>query len=151
MKVISKIDLRYASALLEQEDTGQFFLTLESDDGRGSSTPVAPTFAQAFVEQFGEKHNLKAEKLTAQGYRRIDHGMVSRIDRADWRDHMAQEHSPWDPEGEGAEWVRVLGKSAANQYRRVFSRDKIVVPATVAELVPTSDWDTTGFVVENKE
>jgi hypothetical protein len=56
---------------------------------------------------------------------------ATRIDRRDWREHMAKEHAPWDPEGQGMDWVKCLdqgGHGAADHYRRCYSRDSIIVP-----------------------
>jgi hypothetical protein len=67
--------------------------------------------------------------LVEQGYRVTSrrHRMAARVDRADWREHMARQHSPWDPEGEGMAWVNALGNSAPDFYRRVYSKDKITL------------------------
>ena len=57
------------------------------------------------------------------------HRLANRLDRKDWREHMAQQHAPWDPEGTGMSWVTCMGDSnAADHYRRCYSEDKIVVP-----------------------
>lgn len=62
-----------------------------------------------------------------QGYRIVSrkYGTIARIDRDDWKEFMAQEHAPWDIE-EGRKWVRTMGdRSAADHYRRVYSKDTI--------------------------
>jgi hypothetical protein len=62
--------------------------------------------------------------ITSRAYKH-----ASRIDREDWRQYMAKKHAPWDPEGEGRAWVECLGdRSAADHYRRCYSKDQIVVP-----------------------
>lgn len=89
----------------------------------------------------------QAACFTAMGYRRTSNrfGHLSRIDRPDWKEHMAQRHSPWSKE-EGRAWVRALGDGASDHYRRVFSKDTREVSREVARLVPTSNWDLAGFV-----
>lgn len=54
-----------------------------------------------------------------------EHWRVSRIDRPDWREVMARDHAPWDPDGEGRSWVEALGALAGDHYRRVYSRDSV--------------------------
>ena len=29
------------------------------------------------------------------------HRSANRLDRQDWREYMAKQHAPWDPEGDG--------------------------------------------------
>jgi len=75
----------------------------------------------------------EATRLIDSGYRCTSnrHRMVSRLDRPDWREHMARDHTRGfrgDPQrnlDEGMKWVAVLGTGAADHYRRVLSRDKI--------------------------
>lgn len=75
----------------------------------------------------------EAERLVASGYRCISntYRMVSRLDRADWREHMGREHTKGfrgDPRKnleEGMRWVGLLGPGAADHYRRVLSSDRI--------------------------
>lgn len=74
--------------------------------------------------------NLPLAQLILAGYcitSRASNG-ASRIDRPNWQEYMAKQHSPWDWEGDGMEWVNCLGDRAADQYRRVYSRDHITVP-----------------------
>jgi hypothetical protein len=59
-------------------------------------------------------------RITSRKY-----GSVSRIDREDWKEYMAEQHAPWDIE-EGRRWVKGLGdRVAADHYRRVYSKDHI--------------------------
>jgi hypothetical protein len=52
---------------------------------------------------------------------------VSRLDRPDWKEHMAIRHSPWSMK-EGLSWVKCLGeRGAEDHYRRVYSKDRKVV------------------------
>lgn len=75
----------------------------------------------------------EADRLLASGYRCVSnrHRIVSRLDRLDWREHMAREHTRGfrgDPQKnleEGMRWVRLLGSGAADYYRRVMSRDQL--------------------------
>lgn len=89
-----------------------------------------------------------AMALAAMGYRRTSnrHCLVSRVDRPDWREHMAQKHAPWDPEGQGVAWVKCLGKGAADHYRRCYSNDTMTVGPEVSRRIPGSIWDETGYV-----
>lgn len=81
-----------------------------------------------------------AEDLIESGYRRVSkkYCRLARIDTAGWRERMARKHAPWDPRGEGMEWVIGLGSSAASHYRRCYTRDVIIVPREVARLIPAS-------------
>lgn len=75
----------------------------------------------------------EATRLIESGYRCVSnrHRMVARIDRPDWREHMGREHTRGfrgDPQRnleEGMRWVDLLGAGAADQYRRVFTKDTI--------------------------
>lgn len=63
----------------------------------------------------------EGKRLLDSGYRCTSnrHRIVSRIDREDWREHMASKHMG------GMEWVNILGYGAGDHYRRVYSRDSI--------------------------
>jgi len=90
----------------------------------------------------------EANKLINWGYRRVSntHLMLSRIDRADWYRHMAQKHAPWDPNGQGIDWVWSMGSACAeDHYRRVYSKDTITRPKNVFELIPSSGGSVTGY------
>ena len=75
----------------------------------------------------------EATRLIESGYRSISNSSrgVSRLDRPDWREHMAREHTrgfPGDPRknfDEGMRWVEGLGEGAADYYRSVLSKDKL--------------------------
>ena len=75
-----------------------------------------------------EQHLLKTrEDYIRAGYRITSrkYGLVSRIDREDWKEYMAEQHAPWDIR-EGRKWVNILGdRSAADHYRRVYSKDHL--------------------------
>lgn len=58
--------------------------------------------------------------------------MATRLDRFDWRAHMATKQ----PSGE--RWVKLLGKAAADHYRRVYSQDTVRVPAEWIGKLPNS-------------
>ena len=77
----------------------------------------------------------------AEGYRITSrkYGIISRIDRDDWKDYMAEQHAPWDIE-EGRKWVRLLGdRTAADHYRRVYSKDNIELGSQALTLkIPNS-------------
>lgn len=89
-----------------------------------------------------------AEALRQAGYcvTSRKHRHASRIDRPDWREHMAAQHAPWDPEGEGMAWVEHLGSRAGDQYRRVYSHDVLVVSAEDLRLLPSSDGGLNRFM-----
>lgn len=98
-----------------------------------------------------KKQMINTEKLIAQGYRCISRkfGLISRIDRADWREHMAQKHSPWDPKGDGMRWVGCLELqpgSAEDQYRRCYSKDTLEISPSASFKIPCSDHDPVGFI-----
>ena len=65
---------------------------------------------------------------------------AARIDREDWREHMASQHS------NGMKWVLALGDMAADHYRRCFSKDVIVVHSGFIKLLPNSGNGPTEFV-----
>jgi len=81
-----------------------------------------------------------ARNLAEEGYciTSRKHNMAARIDRQDWREYMAQMHTPWDPRGEGRDWVVGLSAGAADFYRRVYSKDKKILDYTTANLLPKS-------------
>jgi hypothetical protein len=87
-------------------------------------------------------HEETAEALTKQGYRRIsnNHLLVSRVDCLDWKQRMANSHP------RGMAWVEVLGNSAADHYRRCFSKDIRNVSRDVLRRIPGSGFDTTGYI-----
>lgn len=89
-----------------------------------------------------------ARRLGAMGYRRTSnkYGMVSRIDRADWLQHLAETmlnrvvadfclHSTGMPSG-----------SWCDYYRRCVSKDTLELPQTISRKIPTSGWDSIGYV-----
>lgn len=89
-----------------------------------------------------------AARYSNMGYRRISrkHGHLSRVDRPDWEAYMVQKQAPWDVKGEGMRWLRAIGLGAADHYRRCYSKDTVIVPKNVSELVGASSWDTIGYV-----
>ncbi len=85
-------------------------------------------------------------ELTAAGYRVISrkYKSVARIDRADWQQVLAKHHAPWDPEGQGMEWVRNIGAgNAEDYYRRCLSKDEIIVADI--KCIPNSGHAVTGY------
>lgn len=59
--------------------------------------------------------------------------LIARIDRPDWREHMA------DTNSKGAEWVFALGSTAAHHYRKYYSKDVLVVTLGWISHMPNSD------------
>ena len=85
---------------------------------------------------------ISAERAKASGYcitSRRSPVWATRIDRKDWREFMASQHP------RGMEWVKCLGKDAADHYRRVYSQDTIVVPSGYVKLLPNSNSGPTEF------
>ena len=79
----------------------------------------------------------KGYAITSRNYR-----SANRLDRANWREYMAQQHAPWDPAGQGMEWVQCLeqhGSSATDHYRRCYSQDEIIVPEHLIKYVAKSN------------
>jgi hypothetical protein len=71
--------------------------------------------------QTGDELKRKGYCVTSNKY-----GIVSRLDRADWKEHLAQKHAPWDPAGQGMRWIEGIGdRGAADFYRRCNSADSI--------------------------
>ena len=73
---------------------------------------------------------MDVEALIAAGYARVSnrHRIVSRIDRKDWKKHMAERMYPpeYGHTQKGYEWIDRIGdRAAANHYRRVYSRDDL--------------------------
>ncbi len=64
---------------------------------------------------------------------------AARIDRADWREHMAASHQC------GMDWVKNMGSRAADQYRRCHSGDVITVPRAWVQILPNSENGPTKF------
>jgi len=98
---------------------------------------------------------LSVRDLIEMGYRRTSnrHGLISRIDREDWREEMARKHSPWSFE-EGMNWVKALSFTpggAEDHYRRCYSRDCITVTPEKAMKIPNSNWDPVGFVSSSEK
>jgi len=100
------------------------------------------------------KHNVRVkpeqvDEMIAAGYRRTSraHQMIARIDRPDWREYMAFQHSPWDPAGQGMDWVNALSDSGAGDfYRRCYSEDIIqLADNAISMMFPASGWDNVGY------
>jgi hypothetical protein len=92
------------------------------------------------------------QDLVARGYRITSHThfIASRVDRPDWKEHMARKQSPWSFD-EGLKWVKVLGEAgAADHYRRCYSHDNVCVGPAGLKTIPNSSHDAVGYV-ERKE
>ena len=81
---------------------------------------------------------MTAEELTAKGYRRVSnkHGIVARVDRADWWEALEkhfQRNMPIRNDAETGRW--------ADYYRRVLSEDRLEVGPDIARHVPQSMWN----------
>lgn len=94
--------------------------------------------------------NLTAADVAAlyarAGYRRTSHKhrILSRIDRPDWVAYMARKmrRTPADFYIDGED--EPSGNWADN-YRRVYSEDKITVPHDICQMVPGSGHDPIGY------
>lgn len=87
------------------------------------------------------------ENLVARGYRRTSrrHGMVSRVDRPDWKEVLAKHLIRSVPEME--KMVRRSPGDWEDYYRRVLSKDTITLnPPSRALSIPSSDHDPVGYV-----
>lgn len=93
-----------------------------------------------------------ATALLASGYLRTSwkHRQVSRIDRADWVAVLARElrRAPADFYVPGDD---LPAGNWADHYRRVYSNDHVTVSHAVIALVPTSNWNKTGYVEVSDE
>lgn len=100
-----------------------------------------------YTESEIELHKKIAKEFMDKGYRRVSrkHCILSRVDKLNWRNYMAKDYAPWSLE-EGEAWVRSLGDSAADHYRRVYSHDKIQVPEEISRWIAPSDFDKVDFV-----
>lgn len=112
-----------------------------------------PRFEARKVDQFlaafkpTNKNGLRISKelvaqLIAAGYCRVSNKYLhlSRIDRPDWREYLAEQHAPRDPDGQGMRWS--LSSGMGNFYRRGESKDVIVLPENqrgIFNLFPSSD------------
>ena len=76
------------------------------------------------------------EQAKAAGYciTSRKHREATRIDRADWKEHMASKQP------DGIAWVdsMISIRCAADHYRRCYSKDTIVVPAAWIKKLPNS-------------
>lgn len=91
------------------------------------------------------------QELISLGYRVVSrkHKTLSRIDRADWKQVLAKHQCPWDPDGEGMEWVLNIGeRNAEDYYRRCISKDTIEISDIAG--IPNSGNTTTGYTGEKK-
>lgn len=80
----------------------------------------------------GEKWPWSIAALIRYGYRRTSraHGIVSRIDRKDWKEISRKRGCPVD-----ADW-----------YRRCISPDNLTIPLSIIRYIPTSGHDPVGYV-----
>lgn len=75
----------------------------------------------------------QAFRLFHSGYRPISrkHCIIARLDREDWREHMAEQHMPWSKE-KGLHWVACLGeKSAESHYLLCYTKEKLTVSGDI--------------------
>lgn len=69
----------------------------------------------------------QVQQMIAEGYCRISrkHMIIARIDRKDWRLHLARTYFPWDVMGHGMHWAN--SSSMDDFYRRCESKDEITL------------------------
>lgn len=85
--------------------------------------------------------------MIAAGYRRVSNSYchLARLDRPDWREYMAYQQAPWDPAGEGMDWVRRRGM--ADHYRRCYSPSVIALAdEAIYRMFPASGWSEDEYV-----
>lgn len=83
-------------------------------------------------------------EFVALGYRRTSRkfGIISRVDRPDWKEFLARKGMLIGPEREG---------NGADHYRACYSKDKITLePPSLALEVPTSGHDPVGFIPKDQ-
>lgn len=87
----------------------------------------------------GSSQAMTAEEATRRGYRRtsIKHNTVSRVDTPRWRERMGLKPG-----------TDAYLHASPDQYRRVYSKDQLVLTPEECRGVPTSSHDETGFVPE---
>jgi hypothetical protein len=80
---------------------------------------------------------MTGEEATERGYRRTSntHLTVSRVDTPQWPERMGLRPGTTD-----------FSRASPDLYRRVYSKDHVVLAAAEFRKVPTSSGDTTGFV-----
>lgn len=114
----------------------------------------------------------EAQKFTAQGYRKISnkYRIIARIDCENWVDIIYEEafkhrkpgicdavkaiYDGIDPHdlGFSKDLAILEAKSAADHYRRCFSKDSIEgVDYRTFKLIPTSNWNDTGYCYINEK
>jgi len=89
---------------------------------------------------------LSAQELIDRGYRMVSNSgrMVARIDREDWVGSMARRmrvnpRDFYDHRGfPSSQWC--------DYYRRMFSRDVLIVNEEILSKIPTSGHDPVGYV-----
>ena len=105
---------------------------------------MAAVVREAKGARIGEKQqyahdSMSAEEATRRGYRRVSikHNTVSRVDTPRWRERMGLRPG-----------TDAYLRASADQYRRVYSKDTLVLTPEECKKVPTSSHDSTGFVPE---
>ena len=97
------------------------------------------------------KAEQEASRLMKLGYFCVSRRfcLVSRIDFPDWRDLLAKHFAPWDPNGEGAAHVQGSGSPSINDYyRRVLSKDTLVVDSLVIRHMVSSGSSYAGYIAK---
>jgi hypothetical protein len=83
---------------------------------------------------------MDADELIARGYARISnrYRMVARLDRPDWLEYIADQLNRTVKDLQKCNWVE-------DQYRRVYSKDKLELPSlAIYKRFPSSN-DTLGY------
>lgn len=86
--------------------------------------------------------NMTSEAATRRGYRRVSnhYRIVSRIDRPDWNEALVPLLQ------RTLEEIKQHPEMWADWYRRCVSKDQITLDPDEYRKVPSSNWDTTGYV-----
>ena len=95
--------------------------------------------------------NWNPARLVAAGYKVVSraYSEVARIDRPDWREHIAAAHAPWDPEGEGMRWANSPGME--DHYRRCYSKDKLTIPPEWINKIGNSTGSDIGYIQQGSD
>ena len=116
-----------------------------SDVGLHQRVPESTRRIIETMERVSGKPVDLAKVLTSLGYRRLhkDLGIVSRIDRPDWKTHMANYHP------DGMTWVNAIScrkGQAEHLYRHLYSKERFEIWANEGKKIPASEKDETGYV-----
>jgi hypothetical protein len=87
---------------------------------------------------------LSPEQLVAKGYRRTSdrYGILARVDREDWKEVLEKHLGRELPEN----YEFSADEGWADIYRRTLSQDTVQINPELAQQVPSSLGDLTGYI-----